>query len=113
MPTYQYQCTECGHELETFQSMREEPLKECPECDLPGLQRLISGGAGIIFKGSGFYETDYKRSGGKQEGEANNGGASPNGESDKGKTAQPPAGQTASETKSPSAVKTPTAGKDH
>lgn len=60
MPTYQYRCSLCGHEFEEFQSMKEDPLKECPVCHKEGLQRLIGGGAGMIFKGSGFYLTDYK-----------------------------------------------------
>lgn len=61
MPTYQYECDHCGHGFETFQSMRDEKLKKCPECGKETLHRLIGLGSGIIFKGSGFYETDYKR----------------------------------------------------
>lgn len=61
MPTYEYVCTKCGHHLETFQSMKDAPLKRCPHCKKQGLRRLIGGGAGFIFKGTGFYETDYKR----------------------------------------------------
>jgi putative FmdB family regulatory protein len=60
MPTYEYECEACGHEMEAFQSMTEEHLKKCPECGKNGLKRKIGMGAGIIFKGSGFYETDYK-----------------------------------------------------
>ena len=62
MPTYEYACKLCGHEFETFQPITAAPLKRCPACKKQGLRRLISGGAGLIFKGSGFYETDYKRS---------------------------------------------------
>ena len=62
MPTYDYRCAACGHEMEVFQSMSDERLTECPGCGEPKLRRLIGSGAGIIFKGSGFYETDYKRS---------------------------------------------------
>jgi len=62
MPTYDYRCDACGHELEVFQSMSDERLTECPGCGKQTLRRLIGAGAGIIFKGSGFYETDYKRS---------------------------------------------------
>ena len=62
MPTYEYACKLCGHHFETFQSMNDAPLRRCPACKKAGLKRLISGGAGIIFKGTGFYETDYKRS---------------------------------------------------
>ncbi len=61
MPTYQYECSLCGHSFCVFQSMTAEKLSTCPECHKDGLQRLIGMGAGIIFKGSGFYETDYKR----------------------------------------------------
>ena len=61
MPTYDYVCDKCGHEFETFQSMKADVLTECPECNENALRRLIGMGAGIIFKGSGFYETDYKK----------------------------------------------------
>ncbi len=61
MPTYQYECSACGHEFEALQSMLDEKLKTCPECKKDNLHRLIGGGSGIIFKGSGFYETDYKK----------------------------------------------------
>lgn len=59
MPTYEYECTKCGYKFEFFQGMKDEPLKECPKCSSP-LKRLIGSGAGIIFKGPGFYATDYK-----------------------------------------------------
>jgi putative FmdB family regulatory protein len=61
MPTYDYVCDNCGHEFEYFQSMSDERLTVCPECNEKTVRRLIGSGAGIIFKGSGFYETDYKR----------------------------------------------------
>ena len=60
MPTYEYVCQKCGHEFEQFQSMRDEALKKCPKCGKAALKRLVGGGAGLIFKGSGFYITDYK-----------------------------------------------------
>lgn len=63
MPTYEYACPKCGHQFETFQSMKDEPLKVCPKCKKPGLKRLLGTGAGLIFKGSGFYITDYKKKG--------------------------------------------------
>ena len=70
MPTYEYACQKCGHEFEQFQSMRDEPLKKCPKCKKAGLKRLVGGGAGLIFKGTGFYITDYKnKSGGKEGGD--------------------------------------------
>ena len=60
MPTYDYVCRKCHAEMEIFQSMLDEPLTKCPECGKNGLQRQIGTGAGIIFKGSGFYCTDYR-----------------------------------------------------
>jgi len=60
MPTYEYKCENCGYQFDTIQSMKDAPLKECPECHENTLKKLISGGAGLIFKGSGFYLTDYK-----------------------------------------------------
>ena len=60
MPTYEYACTNCGHDLEIFQRMSDDPLKICPACEEPALKRKIGLGAGIIFKGGGFYETDFK-----------------------------------------------------
>jgi putative FmdB family regulatory protein len=60
MPTYEYQCKACGDKFEAFQSISAKPIKKCPACGKNTVQRLISAGAGIIFKGSGFYETDYR-----------------------------------------------------
>ena len=62
MPTYDYECGSCGHRFEVFQSMSEEPIKRCPKCGKP-VRRLIGAGLGVIFKGSGFYVTDNRRSG--------------------------------------------------
>ncbi len=59
MPTYEYECLECGANFEAFQKMSDDVIKECPQCQ-GSLRRLISSGAGVIFKGSGFYATDYK-----------------------------------------------------
>ena len=58
MPTYDYKCTQCGHDFEMFQSMSESHIKKCPEC-AGNVRRLVGGGSGLIFKGSGFYLTDY------------------------------------------------------
>lgn len=60
MPTYEYECKECKHTFEAFQKMSDAPLSVCPECS-GNVRRLIGTGAGIIFKGSGFYCTDYKK----------------------------------------------------
>jgi len=61
MPTYDYVCKDCGYQFEMFQSMKEKPLSTCPACG-KDVKRLIGGGLGVIFKGSGFYSTDNKRS---------------------------------------------------
>jgi putative FmdB family regulatory protein len=63
MPTYDYVCAACDHAFEYFQSMTSRRLRKCPSCGQPRLERLVGSGAGVIFKGSGFYETDYKRAG--------------------------------------------------
>jgi putative FmdB family regulatory protein len=60
MPTYDYVCDGCGHAFELFQSMTEEPKKTCPKCKKKKLRRLIGAGAALVFKGSGFYKTDYR-----------------------------------------------------
>ncbi|MBN2589169.1 MAG: zinc ribbon domain-containing protein [Sedimentisphaerales bacterium] len=60
MPTYEYKCENCEHLFEHFQSMTSKPLRKCPECGKNKLIRLIGSGAGIIFKGTGFYQTDYR-----------------------------------------------------
>jgi putative FmdB family regulatory protein len=73
MPTYEYECNACGHIVDVFHKMTEKPRVKCPECG-NATRKKIGAGAGIIFKGSGFYETDYKRKSApketKQEGEA-------------------------------------------
>ena len=60
MPTYDYVCEDCDHAFELFQSIKARPIRKCPKCGKLSVQRLIGAGAGIIFKGSGFYETDYR-----------------------------------------------------
>ncbi len=60
MPTYEYVCKKCEHEFEMFQSITSSPIRKCPNCGKLGAKRLIGTGSGIIFKGSGFYETDYR-----------------------------------------------------
>ncbi len=64
MPTYDYQCEACNHEWELFQSMNDSPVKRCPKCKKQKAKRLLGLGAGLIFKGTGFYETDYKKKSG-------------------------------------------------
>jgi putative FmdB family regulatory protein len=68
MPTYDYKCAACGHRFEAFQSITAAALDKCPECGKKRLERLIGAGAAVIFKGSGFYQTDYKQpAGGKAD----------------------------------------------
>ena len=60
MPTYDYECDACGHKLELFQAMSDAPKKKCPECGKQKLRRLFGTGGAVVFKGSGFYQTDYR-----------------------------------------------------
>jgi putative FmdB family regulatory protein len=60
MPTYDYECDACGHEFELFQSISDPVKRKCPECGKPKLRRLFGTGAAVVFKGSGFYQTDYR-----------------------------------------------------
>ena len=66
MPTYDYYCDACHHAFELFHSMKDEPVRKCPKCKKLKVRRLLGTGGGIIFKGTGFYQTDYKSSGGKK-----------------------------------------------
>ena len=78
MPTYDYQCDGCGHSFEEWQSFKDDALTKCPSCKKNKLRRLFGGGAAIIFKGSGFYETDYRRKDeAKKDGPAKDGEAKP------------------------------------
>jgi len=67
MPTYTYECKKCGHQMDVFHTMSATPRVRCEACGSTRMQRLLGTGAGIIFKGSGFYETDYKQNGKKTE----------------------------------------------
>ena len=69
MPTYEYICDSCKHQFEQFQSIKARPIRKCPECGKLSAKRLIGAGAGIIFKGSGFYQTDYRSEGYKKAAE--------------------------------------------
>jgi putative FmdB family regulatory protein len=77
MPTYEYRCDACGNDWEVFQSITAEPIKKCPECGKNKAKRLISTGAGLIFKGSGFYITDYRDKGYTDKAKAESGESKP------------------------------------
>ncbi len=94
MPTYDYRCQACGHTLEVFQSITEAAKRKCPQCGKSRLERLIGSGAGILFKGGGFYQTDYRSDSYKQAESADkNGSSSPDAGASKpaepAKTAEP------------------------
>jgi putative FmdB family regulatory protein len=98
MPTYDYECSACGHRFEELQSFTDSPLTRCPKCKKNKLTRLFGGGGAIIFKGGGFYETDYRRAG-----EANK---TENAEGDKSETKTESKPDTKTETKSETKTKT-------
>jgi len=95
MPTYDYVCEACSHEWELFQSMKDSPSKSCPKCKKRKARRRIGTGAGVIFKGTGFYETDYKN---KSEPKKKNSEKESSGGSDSVKASD--ADKSSSETKS-------------
>lgn len=76
MPTYDYECKKCAYRFEAFQSIKDKPIRKCPECK-GSVKRLIGTGAGIIFSGKGFYQTDYKSSPGSDKGTPDKGGKTP------------------------------------
>ncbi len=94
MPTYDYRCESCGYEFEQFQSITAQPLKTCPNCKRRTLQRLIGPGGGIIFKGSGFYQTDYRSDSYRRAAEAEKSSPSSSSKSDQPATAGKPAAST-------------------
>jgi len=90
MPTYDYICDQCKHEFEAFESIKADPQTICPECTEPKLRRKIGAGAAILFKGSGFYQTDYRSESYKKRAEADKQPASkPAGESSSSSTTAP------------------------
>jgi putative FmdB family regulatory protein len=68
MPTYDYSCAACGHRFERFESINDDAVKACPKCGKKKAKRMLGTGAGLIFKGSGFYTTDYKKTSGGESG---------------------------------------------
>ena len=90
MPTYDYICDQCKHEFEAFESIKADPQTNCPACTEPKLRRKIGGGAAILFKGSGFYQTDYRSESYKKRAEADKQPASkPAGETSSSSTTAP------------------------
>ncbi len=79
MPTYEYRCEHCSHELELFQNISDAPKRKCPKCGRLKLRRAIGGGAGFLFKGSGFYLTDYRSDSYKKGAEAEKKSSEPSG----------------------------------
>ncbi|MBI5835633.1 MAG: zinc ribbon domain-containing protein [Candidatus Eisenbacteria bacterium] len=91
MPTYEYQCADCGHRFEKVQPITARALTRCPECK-GRVKRLVSGGAGLIFKGSGFHATDYRSAGYKKKARSEDGGKATPGAGDGSGKATPKAG---------------------
>jgi putative FmdB family regulatory protein len=110
MPTYEYACTKCGYHFEQFQSMKDEPLKKCPKCKKPALKRLVGAGAGLIFKGTGFYITDYKKASAPPVGESG-GDGKPSGGGDKPAALPATPAATPATPKPPAPEKKPVASK--
>jgi putative FmdB family regulatory protein len=107
MPTYEYRCDACGHEFEIYQQITAPVMRKCPECSKLKLQRLIGTGAGVIFKGSGFYETDYRSDSYKKSAEADKKAAQPPAEKPDSKDAAKPASDGASTASESTPKKTP------
>lgn len=109
MPTYQYACASCRHEFEEFQSITAKPLRKCPACGKSRLERLIGAGAGLIFKGSGFYQTDYRSESYRKAAEAESKTGKPEVDSKPPKTdgESKPAAETAPATPKPPAAESP------
>src|SRR5438128_2422255 len=99
MPTYEYKCDACGEKFEKFQSIKADAIRKCPFCGKNKVQRLISTGAGLIFKGSGFYITDYRSESYKEAAKAESPGKPAEGGADKPATSPP-----AAESKTPAAA---------
>ena len=91
MPTYEYQCGACQHRFEQFQSITANPLRKCPACGKRALQRLLGAGGGILFRGSGFHQTDYRSESYKKAAEAEKSAAGGNGKPGESKSAEKPA----------------------
>jgi putative FmdB family regulatory protein len=92
MPTYEYQCQDCGHDFEQYQQITASPLRRCPSCGRTALKRLIGTGAGVLFRGSGFYQTDYRSAGYKDAAKKDKPGGAEGSDSKSGKKSESKAG---------------------
>src|SRR3954470_9032249 len=111
MPTYEYECDACGHKFEKFHSITAAPIKKCPVCGKSKVNRLIGAGAGLIFKGSGFYITDYRDSSYKDKAKAEGSSAGTSSDaSSNGKAETKAAGSDAAAGSSDASAKSNTAG---
>jgi len=95
MPTYEYACSSCGHRFEKFQSIKSPVIRKCPKCGKLKVKRLIGSGGGVIFKGSGFYQTDYKGCKNRKNKDTTDGGKEEKGKQGDGPS--PEAGRKSSE----------------
>jgi putative FmdB family regulatory protein len=102
MPTYEYECQKCGHRFEEFQSMKDAALTKCPVCK-GKLKRLVGAGAGFLFKGSGFYATDYRSSSYKEKKKGDAPASSGESKSESAKPADKPKPESKPATKKPDA----------
>ncbi len=109
MPTYEYECQKCGHRFDAFQSIKDAPLRKCPRCGSK-VKRLVSGGAGFLFKGSGFYQTDYRSESYRKRAREEAGGAKGEGKGE-GKGAGKGVGESAGAPGGAGAAKKPAAAK--
>jgi putative FmdB family regulatory protein len=107
MPTYEYKCDACGHAFEQFQSITAGPIRKCPKCGKLKVRRLISTGAGLIFKGSGFYETDYRSESYKKGAKADAPATTTSSTESKPADTKPSATETAAPAKTPAPAETP------
>ena len=106
MPTYEYLCGQCGKKFEQFQSITAKPVRKCPACGRRSVRRLIGAGAGVIFKGSGFYQTDYRSDSYRKSAEKEKPPtASPSSSEGAGKSSSEGAGKGASEASGKSPAK--------
>lgn len=110
MPTYDYRCEKCEHEFEAFQSITAVPLKQCPKCKKPKLRRLIGTGAALLFKGDGFYITDYRSEKYKEAAKADSASGKPDAKPAETKAADPKPAETVAKKSEPAPAKSESKG---